>query len=180
MILFGFLIWSSNFEACNARRGRHWRPSRGGPSTSLYKKKGKYNHGNNNNNQHNHGSSGSKPKPKPKSKPPSHKVEVAPPPPLNPKPKDTPLNPPQKGNNNGGHSVTFNVLDFGAKGDGSTDDTKVGWFFSECFLFFIFCLRIQGYGYGGFLVFGIVKNRAFKANWHSHMLCVQKVKKYIF
>ncbi|XP_015894769.4 polygalacturonase At1g48100 [Ziziphus jujuba] len=122
--LFAFLIWSSNFEAFIARRGRHWRPSRGGTSSSLYKNKGKYNHGHNNNNNHNHhhGSSGSKTKPK---SPPSHKVVVAPPPPLTPKPKEaTPPSPPRKGNNNGGHSVTFNVLNFGAKGDGSTDDTK--------------------------------------------------------
>lgn len=137
--LFAFLIWSSNFEACIARRRRHWRPSRGGTSSSLYKNKGKYNHGHNNNNNHNHhhGSSGSKTKPK---SPPSHKVVVAPPPPLTPKPKEaTPPSPPRKGNNNGGHSVTFNVLNFGAKGDGSTDDTKVGWFFSLNVLFvFVF------------------------------------------
>jgi len=109
MLFMAFLVWSSNFEACNARRGRHWRHSRA-TSASLAKKKGK-NHGKGNY----HHSGGSKPK-SPPSKAPS---------PPNPKPKeDLPSSPPQKGSN-GGHSVTFNVLDFGAKGDGSTVDTQV-------------------------------------------------------
>jgi hypothetical protein len=108
MLFMAFLVWSSNFEACNARRGRHWRHSRA-TSASLAKKKGK-NHGKGNY----HHSGGSKPK-SPPSKAPS---------PPNPKPKeDLPSSPPQKGSN-GGHSVTFNVLDFGAKGDGSTVDTQ--------------------------------------------------------
>lgn len=115
VFVIAFLVWSSNFEACIARRGRHWRQSRGA-STSLYKKKGK-NHGSGGNNHHHRSSSGSKPKP------PSHKV-AAPPPPLPKQDMPPPTSPPQKGKN-GGHSVTFNVLDFGAKGDGHTDDTKV-------------------------------------------------------
>ena len=43
---------------------------------------------------------------------------------------DTPTTPPPKGYNGGGHSptTTFNVLDFGAKGDGKSDDTKVNSF----------------------------------------------------
>lgn len=107
MLFVAFLLWSSNFEICNARRGRHWRQSRGS-SASLAKKKwksqGKGNY---------HHSGGSKPKSPP------HKA------PSTPKPKeDLPSSPPGKGSN-GGHSVTFNVLDFGAKGDGSTDDTQV-------------------------------------------------------
>lgn len=109
MLLVAFLLWSSNFEACNARRGRHWRQSRR-TSGSLAKKKGK-SHGKGNS----HHSGGSKPKPPP------HKAPPLP----TPKPKeDFPPSPPQKGSN-GGHSATFNVLDFGAKGDGSSDDTKV-------------------------------------------------------
>ncbi|KAF3431247.1 hypothetical protein FNV43_RR25977 [Rhamnella rubrinervis] len=119
MFLVGFLVWSSNFDACIARRGRHWRQSRGA-STSLYKKKGKNHGGSSSNNHHHRGSSGSKPKP------PSHKVVApSPPSPPSPKPREDlpPSSPPQRGKN-GGHSVTFNVLDFGAKGDGSTDDTK--------------------------------------------------------
>lgn len=122
MLLIAFLVWSSNFEACIARRGRHWRHQ-----SSLYKKKKGKNH-----HQPQHRS-------KPKSPPPHYKVappphyKVAPPvaqPPPQPPPTvvkpgdDTPPSPPKnKGYNNG--AVSFNVMDFGAKGDGSTDDTKV-------------------------------------------------------
>nr|XP_023922553.1 polygalacturonase At1g48100-like [Quercus suber] len=143
MLFIAFLLWSSNFETCNARRGKHWRHSRG-ISASLFKKKGKSQGSSNN-----HHSGGSKPKspphkasplptPKPKSPPhkasplptpkpksPPHKASPLPthkpkaPPLPSPKPKEEfPSNPPA------GHSTTFNVLDFGAKGDGSTDDTK--------------------------------------------------------
>ncbi|QCD82301.1 polygalacturonase At1g48100 [Vigna unguiculata] len=128
LFLIVFLIWSSNFEACIARRGKHWRHStRDDASPALYKKKAKsYGNGHNKN----HGG-GSKPKP-PSShkatptlpKPPPHKTIPSPPypPPSN---EDTPTTPPPKPYN-GGHSssTTFNVLDFGAKGDGKTDDTK--------------------------------------------------------
>ncbi|KAK7829508.1 polygalacturonase [Quercus suber] len=127
----------------NETRGKHWRHSRG-ISASLFKKKGKSQGSSNN-----HHSGGSKPKspphkasplptPKPKSPPhkasplptpkpksPPHKASPLPthkpkaPPLPSPKPKEEfPSNPPA------GHSTTFNVLDFGAKGDGSTDDTK--------------------------------------------------------
>ncbi|KAI4328278.1 hypothetical protein L6164_020645 [Bauhinia variegata] len=119
MLLIAFLIWSSNFETCIARRGKHWRQSRG-ISDSLYKKKGK-NHGN----SHSHHGGGSKPKPPPhKSTPSPHKA-----PPSKSFPSPPPFPKPPKGNNppapsRGGHSTIFNVLDFGAKGDGSSDDTK--------------------------------------------------------
>ncbi|XP_038714484.1 polygalacturonase At1g48100-like [Tripterygium wilfordii] len=108
-LFIAFLVWSSSFENCIARRGKHWRQSRA-TSASLAKKKGEsYNSG------HHHHNGGSKPK-----APPSHKAPVSPP----SKPgEDIPPSPPQKGYN-GGHSTIFNVLDFGAKGDGSTDDTK--------------------------------------------------------
>jgi len=129
MFLIVFLIWSSNFEACIARRGKHWRQSSRDVSAAVYKKKGK-NYGNGHNKNHGGGS-----KPKPPSykgtptlpKPPSHKTTPSPPylPPTN---GDSPTTPPPKAYN-GGHSstttTTFNVLDFGAKGDGKTDDTKV-------------------------------------------------------
>ncbi|KAJ1399485.1 Pectin lyase fold/virulence factor [Sesbania bispinosa] len=122
MLLIAFLIWSSNFEPCIARRGKHWRHSRT-VSASLFKKKGK-SHGN----SHNHNGGGSKSKPKP----PTHKsappLPKAPPhtntpssPPI-PKPKVSPPTQPPK--DYSGHSTTFNVLDYGAKGDGRTDDTK--------------------------------------------------------
>lgn len=134
MFLIVFLIWSSNFEACIARRGKHWRHSSRDASTALYKKKGK-SYGNGHNKNHGGGS-----KPKPPShkgtptlpKPPSHKNIPSPPypPPSN---EDNPTAPPPKPYN-GGHSssTTFNVLDFGAKGDGKTDDTKVTLSTSSC------------------------------------------------
>lgn len=118
MLLIAILVWSSNFEGCIARRGKHWRQNRG-VSASLLKKKGKGNYGNGHNH---HGGGGSKQLPK---TPPSHKGT---PPPSTPSPQppngDTPSTPPPQ-TYNGGSSATFNVLDFGAKGDGSTDDTKV-------------------------------------------------------
>lgn len=141
MLLIAFLIWSFNFEACIARRGKHWRQSRD-VSSSVYKKKGK-NYGNSHNKNHG-GGSNSKPKkgtptlPKPPShkgtptlpKPPTHKGTPSPPYPTpsypSPPSDDTPITPPPK-SYNGGHSsstTTFNVLNFGAKGDGKSDDTK--------------------------------------------------------
>ena len=101
-----FLVWSASFDTCIARRGKHWRQSISN-SASLAKKKGK-SHGNS---HHHHHSGVSKPKT------PSHKAP-APPPPV-PKEKPPKPSPPQKG------STTFNVLDFGAKGNGKSDDTKV-------------------------------------------------------
>ncbi|KAJ6719588.1 hypothetical protein OIU79_007269 [Salix purpurea] len=108
MIFMAFAVWSSSFDTCIARRGNQWRESRGS-SASLAKKKGK-NKGNSHHQQHHNGVS----KPKPPSQ---HKA-----PPLPPAPKvdaPPPPSPPQKS------STAFNVLDFGAKGDGKSDDTKV-------------------------------------------------------
>ncbi|KAJ1423062.1 Pectin lyase fold/virulence factor [Sesbania bispinosa] len=106
MLLIAFLIWSSNFEACTARRGKHWRQNR----ASLLKKKGK-NYGNG----HNHLGGGSKPNP-----PPHKSTPSSPPPPIPEPGEDTPSSPPPQAYN----STTFNVLDFGAKGDAITDDTE--------------------------------------------------------
>ncbi|KAL2547011.1 Pectin lyase-like superfamily protein [Forsythia ovata] len=97
------LVWCSNVETSNARRvGKHWRQRRS-DFASLSKKKGK-NHGGN----HHHGD-------KSKQKTPS--------PPLSPPPAPS-TKPPKKGGDELAPSTVFNVLDFGAKGDGSTDDTK--------------------------------------------------------
>ncbi|KAK6116522.1 hypothetical protein DH2020_049727 [Rehmannia glutinosa] len=96
MIMIVIFLWCSNIERCNARRvGRHWRAS-----DSISKKKGK-NHGYNNHHKGNAGKS------KPKT----------------PIPKAPPLPPAAAAGPKGGSSV-FNVLDFGAKGDGTKDDTK--------------------------------------------------------
>nr|GMD98798.1 polygalacturonase At1g48100-like [Ipomoea batatas] len=121
MVMVAFLVWSWNVETCDGRRGRHWRPSRG--DASLYKKKGKYHHGGN---RHHRSSNAGKTK----QKHPSPVVAVPPPPPpplppsapAAPRPS-IPVNPPSKGYEDDTGSV-FSVMDFGAKGDGKSDDTK--------------------------------------------------------
>ncbi|CAK9172693.1 unnamed protein product [Ilex paraguariensis] len=109
MVSIAFIVWCSSIDTCSARRGMHWRQSRSA-STSLYKKKGKHQ----DSSQHHSNGSKSKPKAPPPNAP-------SPPP---PKPKEEiPPTPPNNGYNHG-PSTTFDVLDFGAKGDGITDDTK--------------------------------------------------------
>ncbi|KAF5778149.1 putative polygalacturonase [Helianthus annuus] len=93
------LVWASSIETCNGRRGKHWRHSRDTLS-SLYKKKG---------NNHGHQIIVEKPKSKSKSKPKPKQKHPLPTP-------EEPIAPPQKGSK-------FNVLDYGAKGDGASDDT---------------------------------------------------------
>ncbi|KAJ8773823.1 hypothetical protein K2173_008286 [Erythroxylum novogranatense] len=101
ILFIAFLVWSSSFDTCIARRGKH----RSQTSGSLFKKKSQARSHNS------HHSKGSQPKPPP---------STAPSPTPSPKPpkEDAPPIPPQQG------SATFNVLDFGAKGDGKSDDTK--------------------------------------------------------
>lgn len=113
VVFIAFLVWSSNFEACIARRGKHWRHAREA-SASLSKKKGSRG---NSKNYHSGGSN-------PRAAPPHN---ASPSPSISPNPKEeiTPT-PPKKGYN-GGDSAIFNVLDFGAKGNGETDDTKVNY-----------------------------------------------------
>lgn len=148
MLLVAFLVWSSNFEACMGRRGRHWRHSRVA-SSSLTKKKGKTSHsGGSSSHHHNSGSSGSKPKPKlkPKPKAPSHNQaptpshSKAPTPPHNKTPLPAPVPKPRDDD----QAYTYNVLDFGAKGDGSSDDTKVCFSASQLTVPFFFCNFIRG------------------------------------
>ncbi|KAK8516666.1 hypothetical protein V6N13_080760 [Hibiscus sabdariffa] len=103
MFLVAFLVWSSSLETCIARKGKHWQ--RRHAAVSLYKKKTK---GHAHRNYHN---GGSKPKSTPRKTTP-------------PSPKQPPPLPPQKGYGNGQPSKVFDVLHFGAKGDGRTDDTK--------------------------------------------------------
>uniref|UniRef100_A0A7N1A708 Polygalacturonase n=1 Tax=Kalanchoe fedtschenkoi TaxID=63787 RepID=A0A7N1A708_KALFE len=106
MLLIIIAVWNTSlFESCDARRGGHWRHR--AVSASLSSKKTKSHSGHSSHNNHH---SGSKSKPKPKAKSPPKEAPVEPP---------VDDAPPQKGD-----SKTYNVLDFGAKGDGNTDDTK--------------------------------------------------------
>ncbi|KAL9240952.1 hypothetical protein vseg_015117 [Gypsophila vaccaria] len=131
MLLIVVLLWSSNVEVCTARRSGNWRHDR--PlSTSLLKKKGKSN-GSHSRYTHHHTS-------KPKAKTPYLKAPS--PPTLSPAPiveappakkapdcKGSPpkaVSPPYPtptveipSSDN-----IFSVLDYGAKGDGTSDDTK--------------------------------------------------------
>ncbi|KAJ8759008.1 hypothetical protein K2173_003246 [Erythroxylum novogranatense] len=119
MLFITVLVWSSSFDNCIARRGKYLRHSRAN-SASLYKKKGK-SHSSSHYNNHHKGSKTKPPLPPPPKKaplPPSPKKAPLPPPSPKPPKEDRPRSPPQQG------SATFNVLDFGAKGDGKIDDTK--------------------------------------------------------
>ena len=111
MLLIALLVWCSSSGTCHARRGKHWRQSRAA-SASLSKKKSK-SHGSG---SHHRGGGKSKSKA-----------------PLPPKQDITPPPPEKKA------SESFNVLDFGAKGDGETDDTKVIFQLHSC-TFSQFCL----------------------------------------
>ncbi|KAF5793570.1 putative polygalacturonase [Helianthus annuus] len=97
-LIFAFvivtLVWASSIETCNARRGGKHWRQSRGTLSSLYKKKGKNDHGHK----------------KQKSKQEQQQQQPLPTP-------EEPLAPPPKGSK-------FNVLDYGAKGDGHSDDTK--------------------------------------------------------
>ncbi|XP_058088663.1 polygalacturonase At1g48100 [Magnolia sinica] len=102
ILLIAFLVWFSALDSCNARRGKHWRQKRAA-SDSLSKKKGKNGGGNNHSGSKGGGSKSTHPMAPPPSK-------MAPPPP--------------KKEYEDGNPSNFDVLDFGAKGNGKTDDTK--------------------------------------------------------
>ncbi|PKA66577.1 Polygalacturonase [Apostasia shenzhenica] len=96
LLLVVLMLVCSGIDFCEGRRGRHWRQRRLPTSSALAKRKGKgKSTGGGHGGRKGGGSSkGSIPSPNPSSSPSSN------------------------------HSSAYNVLDFGAKGDGVTDDTK--------------------------------------------------------
>ncbi|XP_072984341.1 polygalacturonase At1g48100-like isoform X1 [Typha latifolia] len=112
ILLLLFFATCSYFDTCDARSGRHWR-GKSDLTSSLAKKKTK---GKSSGNSHHHHSPSPSPKPSPDPKP-----KPSPPPKHSPTPKPSPSPTPSPPAPQG---TTFNVLDFGAKGDGTTDDTK--------------------------------------------------------
>ncbi|CAN0923983.1 Polygalacturonase At1g48100 [Linum grandiflorum] len=120
MVLVAFLVWSASFDTCIARRGRHWRHNRGF-SASLTKKKVK-SHGSSHHRNNHYKSPKKAPSPKaPNSPIPTPPSPIKPPkhvPVASPEPPSPSISRPHK------DSSTFNVVEFGAKGDGKSDDTK--------------------------------------------------------
>ncbi|KAM0870483.1 hypothetical protein ACQ4PT_039990 [Festuca glaucescens] len=147
LLLLVLLALCSTIDVCDgARRGKHWRP-RSSPSSSLLKRKGKTKKGSS---HRQHG--GSRPSPKqPVSPPPGPGVgkgyqmpyQPGPNAPAGPSPQPSPAKgnghpspkppPPSCGKGNQpppppppatSEGAVFNVVDFGAKGHGVSDDTK--------------------------------------------------------
>ncbi|KAK4763014.1 hypothetical protein SAY86_008782 [Trapa natans] len=120
-ILFSFLVWSSSFETCIAAgRGRHWRQV----SASLTKKKTKSSHGSGSSKKHK--AQLAPPSPAPVESTPKYSLPAAPPSPapVESTPKYSPPAAPPEDTGGKSSAQTFNVMDFGAQGDGSSDDTK--------------------------------------------------------
>ncbi|KAK3014141.1 hypothetical protein RJ639_008482 [Escallonia herrerae] len=95
--VISLLVWSSEHGTCNAREGKHWGRNKATPP-SISNKNGRRPSGNKNLVHQASRLMGER-----------YTAQ-----------DETTITPQQ----NGGSSVTFNVLDYGAKGDGSADDTK--------------------------------------------------------
>uniref|UniRef100_A0A0E0MZR3 Polygalacturonase n=1 Tax=Oryza rufipogon TaxID=4529 RepID=A0A0E0MZR3_ORYRU len=146
LLLLVLLALCSTIDVCDARRGKHWRP-RSSPSSSLLRNKGKGKKGSSN---RQHGSNRPSPKP-PLSPPPSpgngkgyqSPYQPSPSPSPNAPVSPSPVNgsghaspksptpscgkgnqPPSRPTPTSPQGAVFNVVDFGAKGDGVSDDTK--------------------------------------------------------
>ncbi|KAJ4771315.1 Pectin lyase-like superfamily protein [Rhynchospora pubera] len=129
LLLLLVIVCFNSIDLCEGRRGKHWRPKKG-PFSSLTKKKGKGKTGS----QHS-GQGNAKPKPSPSPSPNqpvkpslSPKKKPNPSPPQNPKPSPNPGSSPSMGQGKvtpvSPTPIIYNVLDFGAQGDGVCDDTK--------------------------------------------------------
>ncbi|KAJ3695295.1 hypothetical protein LUZ60_000672 [Juncus effusus] len=132
ILLFVLVTMCITIDLCEGRRGKHWRPKKA-PITSLTKKKGKAKTGSRNNQKPNPNPSppvSTSPKPKPGSG-----SSPNPGPPVNKNPNPSPKQKPGSGSGpnpkpnpgsgcSGPTPIEFNVVDFGAQGDGVCDDTK--------------------------------------------------------
>ncbi|KAG8077332.1 hypothetical protein GUJ93_ZPchr0007g4269 [Zizania palustris] len=148
LLLLVLLALCSTIDVCDARRGKHWRP-RSSPISSMLRKKGKGKKGSSNKQPRGNRPSGPKlpvsPPPSPgagkgyqspyqPSPSPSPNVPVSPSPangtghpsPKPPTPSCGKGNqpPPRPTTPAAPQGAVFNVVDFGAKGDGVSDDTK--------------------------------------------------------
>lgn len=153
LLLLISLALSSGVSICNARSGKHWR-KKAAPSTSMFRRKGKGKSSGSSHRQYGRGyqpspSTGPSVPASPSRSPVQGKgrqspampapcpgsgngyVSASPPPPLPPPqapspppspppPQATPLPPPEAPS----QDTAFNVVAFGAKGDGVTDDTQ--------------------------------------------------------
>jgi hypothetical protein len=147
LLLLVFLALCSAIDVCEARRGKHWRP-RNSPSSTQLRKKGK---GKKGSSHQQSGGNWQSPKP-PISSTPSPSAGKGYQNPYQPSPSpNAPVSPTPSPTNGNRHSSpkppapscgkghqppsqsppaslqgrVFNVVDFGAKGDGVLDDTKV-------------------------------------------------------
>ncbi|KAF8010968.1 hypothetical protein BT93_J1564 [Corymbia citriodora subsp. variegata] len=117
LILVAIFILSGNFSACYARKSQSWRQSRIPLSNVI--DKGHSSH-------HKHITPPA-PAPKPKPKPPAPMPVLAlalKPKHKPPAPVPTPIPAPPASTPSHKNSMMFNVQDYGAKGDGHTDDTQ--------------------------------------------------------
>lgn len=125
ILLMALLVWPSCLKTCNARKSKqNWRPSKLGATSMMPKERG-----------HGSGSSSST------------------------RHHDRSLATLMAGDNfatqkkapsSGGNSATFNVLHYGAKGDGKADDTQVfpstiSSFSTSYYIFLLFCFSTTLY-----------------------------------
>jgi len=140
LLLLLLLVLCSGVHQCDARSGKHWswrRSSRAPPSTSALGRKGKAKSSSSSSSHKQNGKGSQSPhQPSPSGDPVQGNGSQAPampaprgggygyPPPPPPllQPSPSAPSPPAAASSQG---TIFNVVDFGAKGDGVTDDTQV-------------------------------------------------------
>ncbi|CAM0953594.1 unnamed protein product [Alopecurus aequalis] len=145
LLLIVSLALNSHVSICDARSSTHWRQKKAAPSASMLRRKGKGKGGGSSHRQYQPspsrgpsvpisptpavpapcpggGTGHVSPSPPPPLLPPPQAPPLPPPPapPLPPPPQAPPLPPPEAPL----QDTAFNVIAFGAKGDGVTDDTQ--------------------------------------------------------